>query len=264
MVKYLNAECYKAFRRKYFYLFLGAILALAAAFMLLLRVEGMHQSQTGDGMIIIQRVSVSELLGVLAMALSVGLYFCLIAADMVFSEQYKYNTLKNEVSFGLPRLRIYLGKLLSSVLVAVVMCAVLVGGYLLLAFALFPTGADRLGESLRTFGLCLAAAFPLWLGGLGFFTMLQFLLRGSTAATVVYVMVIGLLGGGFLSLMSMFIPALEPLEKLMTTISLNTPFNLMRTQSPESLMGYAWALGLGWLAVSTLVGLVGFRKKEIN
>ena len=31
MVKYLNAECYKAFRRKYFYLFLAAILALAGA-----------------------------------------------------------------------------------------------------------------------------------------------------------------------------------------------------------------------------------------
>ena len=31
MVKYINAECYKAFRRKYFYLFLAAILALAGA-----------------------------------------------------------------------------------------------------------------------------------------------------------------------------------------------------------------------------------------
>ena len=33
MVKYLNAECYKAFHRKYFYIFLAVILSLAAAFM---------------------------------------------------------------------------------------------------------------------------------------------------------------------------------------------------------------------------------------
>ena len=264
MVKYLNAECYKAFRRKYLYLFLIVLLGLTGAFMLLLRVEGMAQSQTGDGMIMIQRVSVSELLGILTTALSVGLYFCLIAADMVFSEQYKYNTLKNEVSYGLPRVRIYLGKLLSSALVAVVMCAALVGGYLLLSFAFFPARDEMLGSSLRSFGLYLTVALPLWLGGLGFFIMLQFLLKGSTAATVAYVMVISLLGGGFLELMSVFLPTLEPLNRLVTTLSLNTPFNLMRSQSPESLMGYAWALGLGWLAVSILVGLAAFQKKEIS
>lgn len=263
MAKYLNAECYKAFRRKYFYIFLAVILALAAAFMVLLRVEGLHETQTAEGMIVVQKVSVSELLGILSMALSTGLYFCLIAVDMVFSEQYKYNTLKNEVSYGLSRVRIYLGKLLSSILVAVVLCAALVGGYLLLSFALFPAG-EGLEASLRTFGLCLAVAFPLWLGGLGFFTMLQFLLRGSTGSTVVYVMVIGLLGSGFLTLMSVFIPALEALNDLVVTISLSTPFNLMRRQAPESLMGYAWLLGAGWLAASTLVGLVGFSKKEIN
>ena len=49
MVKYINAECYKAFHRKYLYLFLAVILALAGAFMVLLRVEGLHQTETSDG-----------------------------------------------------------------------------------------------------------------------------------------------------------------------------------------------------------------------
>ena len=101
MGNYLSAECYKAVHRKYIYIFSAAMLGLVAAFMLLLRIEGM--SQSGDGMLMVQRVSVSELLGILAMALSAGLYFLMIAADIVFSDQYKYNTLKNEVSYGLPR-----------------------------------------------------------------------------------------------------------------------------------------------------------------
>lgn len=263
MVKYLNAECYKAFHRKYFYIFSGVILTLIAAFLLLLRVEGLGQSQTDGGMIMVQRVSVADLLGVLTMMLSAGLYFLLIAADVVFSEQYKHNTLKNEVSYGLSRVRIYLGKLITSALVAVLLCLVLVGGYALLSAAMFPIG-EGIGEGLRLLGGWLLVSLPLWLGGLGFYHMLQFLLKGSTAATVAYVMVIAILGSGFLELMSVFIPALEPINDLVVAISLNTPFSLMRQQSAESLMGYSWALGMGWLTVSTLVGLIGFSKKEIN
>lgn len=49
-----------------------------------------------------------------------------------------------------------------------------------------------------------------------------------------------------------------------TTISLNTPFILLRTQSPESVMAYAWALGMAWLTVSTIIGAISFQKKEIS
>ena len=140
MGNYLSAECYKAVHRKYIYIFSAAMLGLVAAFMLLLRIEGM--SQSGDGMLMVQRVSVSELLGILAMALSAGLYFLMIAADIVFSDQYKYNTLKNEVSYGLPRWQIYLGKLTASALMAGILCLVLMGGYIGIGCVLFPAGED--------------------------------------------------------------------------------------------------------------------------
>jgi ABC-2 type transport system permease protein len=262
MVKYINAECYKAFHRKYFYLFLAVILALAGAFMVLLRVEGLHQTETSDGMILVQRVTVSELMGILAMALSAGLYFLMIAADIVFSDQYKYNTLKNEVSYGLPRMRIYLGKLASSVLVAVVLCAVLIGGYLAFSCVLFPAG-DELGESARNFGLWMLVAIPLWMGGLGLFMLLQFVMK-NTAATITYVMIVGFLGSGFVDLLTVFMPSLEPIANVVRIISLNTPFSLLRTQAPEELLGYAWILGMAWLGVSTAAGVICFRKREIS
>lgn len=235
MGNYLSAECYKAVHRKYIYIFSAAMLGLVAAFMLLLRIEGM--SQSGDGMLMVQRVSVSELLGILAMALSAGLYFLMIAADIVFSDQYKYNTLKNEVSYGLPRWQIYLGKLTASALTAGILCLVLMGGYIGIGCVLFPAGED-FGTNLATFAKWLLIALPLWLGGLGFFNMLQFLIKGSNAATVFYVMVV-FLGSGFMDLMEVFLPALQPMADLIRTVSLNTPFILLRTQSPESVMAYA-------------------------
>ena len=259
VINYLNAEFYKAFRRKYLYLFLAAILGLLSAFMLLLRVEGMRA--TVDGMI--QQVTVSELLGILSMSLQTGLYFLMIAVDIVFSEQYKHNTLKNEVSYGLSRVRIYLGKLISSVLVAVVLCAVLIAGYMGISLLLFPVRDEMLGDSLRTFGLWLGVAFPLWLGGLGAYTLLQFTMK-STAATIVYVMVVGFLGSGFLDLFTAFLPSLTPMADAIRTISLNTPFTLMRRSSPEELLGYAWILGLAWLGITTGAGLMSFRRREIS
>lgn len=260
MGNYLSAECYKAVHRKYIYIFSAAMLGLVAAFMLLLRIEGM--SQSGDGMLMVQRVSVSELLGILAMALSAGLYFLMIAADIVFSDQYKYNTLKNEVSYGLPRWQIYLGKLTASALTAGILCLVLMGGYIGIGCVLFPAGED-FGTNLVTFAKWLLIALPLWLGGLGFFNMLQFLIKGSNAATVFYVMVV-FLGSGFMDLMEVFLPALQPMADLIRTVSLNTPFILLRTQSPESVMDYAWALGMAWLTVSTIIGAISFQKKEIS
>lgn len=260
MGNYLSAECYKAVHRKYIYIFSAAMLGLVAAFMLLLRIEGM--SQSGDGMLMVQRVSVSELLGILAMALSAGLYFLMIAADIVFSDQYKYNTLKNEVSYGLPRWQIYLGKLTASALTAGILCLVLMGGYIGIGCVLFPAGED-FGTNLATFAKWLLIALPLWLGGLGFFNMLQFLIKGSNAATVFYVMVV-FLGSGFMDLMEVFLPALQPMADLIRTVSLNTPFILLRTQSPESVMAYALALGMAWLTVSTIIGAISFQKKEIS
>ena len=86
--------------------------------------------------------------------------------------------------------------------------------------------------------------------------MLQFLIKGSNAATVFYVMVV-FLGSGFMDLMEVFLPALQPMADLIRTVSL-------RTQSPESVMAYAWALGMAWLTVSTIIGAISFQKKEIS
>ena len=69
---------------------------------------------------------------------------------------------------------------------------------------------------------------------------------------------------GFVELLSVFMPSLEPVANIVRTISLNTPFALLGKQAPEELMGYAWVLGAAWLGLSTVAGLVCFKKKEIS
>ena len=63
---------------------------------------------------------------------------------MVFSEQYKYNTLKNEVSFGIGRFRVYASRWVVSLLVLAALYLVLVLVYALSSLILLglPSQAD--------------------------------------------------------------------------------------------------------------------------
>ena len=251
MGKYLSAELYKVCHRKYPLGFLGIILGLITLVLVLL------WQNEGPG------ADFAFMAGALSMMLSAGLYLVVAVCDMVFSDQYKYNTLKNEVSYGLPRARIYLGKLLSTIIVAVALCAVIVAFYLGLNLVLFPLGAG-VDAALETLGQALLVAFPLWLGGLGLFHMLLFVMRGSTAASIVYVVLVAVLGGGTLDLFVLFMPKLEPVVRVIKTCLLTTPFDRLITGNTNGLIAYAWILGLAWLAGSTVVGLIAFRKREIS
>ncbi len=250
MGKYLNAEVYKAIHRKTYTLgALAVILGCIAAFFAMMKGLG------GPG------ATFGFFVSVLCMLFSAGLYFSLLGCDIVFSDQYKNNTLKNEVSFGLPRARIYLGKLSCSIILSVIFCLVIVVFYLALAWFLFPVGSEGLnGQELPTLGRALALAFPLWLGGLGLFQMLLFLMRGSTSATVIYVLLVSGLGT-ILRLLGMAIPRIYEATAFLQTLLLQTPFEQMPMEMD---VPHAWAVGMGWFLVSTAVGLITFRKREIS
>jgi len=250
MGKYVNAELYKARHRVYQWAFLAVVLGGIAFGQLVIKFNA-GPGATADVMV-----------AGLAMLLSVGLYLVIVICDMVFSEQYKHNTLKNEVSYGLPRERIYFGKLIAAIMVAVVLCTVIITFYLGLSCLLFPLGED-MGETLAALGQALAVAFPLWLGGLGFFLMLSFLLKGSTAPAILYAVIMSM-GGGFLDLFSEFLPKLKPVFTAIQNCLLMTPFNQMHYRPMEELISYAWGLGMAWFVLSILVGLISFKKREIN
>lgn len=250
MGKYFSAELYKVNHRLYPWCFLAVMLGGVAFGQLVIKLNA------GPG------ATAGIMVGGLAMLLPVGLYLAMLVCDMVFSEQYKHNTLKNEVSYGLPRERIYLGKLMASIAVAVALCAVIIAFFLGLSCLLFPMGED-MGETLAALGQTLVMAFPLWLGGLGFSLMISFVMKGSTAAAILYAVLMSV-GGGFLDLFGEFLPKLRPVFTAVQNCLLLTPFNQMNYRPMQELIPYAWALGMAWFVLSTVVGLITFKKREIN
>lgn len=257
MLNYIRAEFYKVFRRKYTWITLVIVLALEAVPVsgwVFTNVHGNH-------------VDVCTGVTLVAVMLSMGFCATLITGDMVFAGQYKNSTLKNEVSFGLSRTRIYLGKLIVQTILSVLYCIVMVAFYVGLCWLTLYHDPVQDGLGLQIVGYCLAVAFPLWIGVQALTCAAMFLIKSE-------------IGAAFASLGIFFVlPQIIQLAALFADIgrpvgnALMTVYNHMPTVMADSAKelvgdwaycGKAWIVGAVWFAVFTVIGLCGFRKKEIK
>ena len=134
MLRSIRAEWYKAVRRPYFSIlfFTCSLLTMGAVYCLYL-VKNQSPGITPIGL--------SFALSLSPLGMIMGLWLVAVGGDLIFSEQYKYHTLKNEVSFGIPRTRIYLSRWAAVFLVMLLLYAVLVAVYTLSALLLL--GLER-------------------------------------------------------------------------------------------------------------------------
>lgn len=257
MLDYLRAECYKMLHRSYLWMALLIVGGLELVLVLL------WAWLNGDAV----NMTASAGFTMLLYLLSLGYYATAITSDIVFSDQYKFNTLKNEVAYGIPRTRIYLGKLFAGVLLSIGACALLLGWYALLCALMLP-GDDAALEALKVLGFALLCAFPVWLGAQALFTMCAFTIRGNTAGTILGLGILAILGQllTFLSLLvSLPAPALADALLAVKGLLLTSPLeNLTDAIWDWSRVAWAWAVGAGWCVGTTALGLWCFRRREIS
>lgn len=252
MFEYMRAEVYKVLHRKYTYIFLIAVLGCE----LLLTAGWAFTNSRGND------VTFGWAFTVLVRMLSVGLYCTLLTEDIVFSDQYKSNTLKNEVAYGLSRTRIYLGKLIVSCLTAVVLCAILIAAYLGMCWVALPQdSAEITASSLQLVGYCLLAALPIWLGGQALVNLVFFLVRSNTVASFIVVGVLAALPQVF-QLMGVMV---HEIFVVFYEVTLTAPLDIVPNMMGDwGFIGRCFAIGAGWFGGCTLLGLFLFHKREIS
>ena len=251
MRNYLSAECFKVFHRSYVYLTL--LFCLLGEGLLLL---GYWLTWSwGNG-----TVTFANTASMVAPLLSVGMYATIITGDIVFSDQYKNNTLKNEVSYGVNRAVIYLGKLATSLLVAVVAAAIMLAFYLGACWLLFPHGIED-QPTLALIGYCLSGALPLWIGSQAVVMLCYFLVRNSTAAAFLTIGILAVVPSVLQVLGLLIHPAFELVRKLFPGVILEA---LPNQAFDWSFVGICWADGLLWALLATVLGVALFHKKEIR
>ena len=259
MLNYIQAEFYKLLHRKYTYIALGILLALEGIFVAGFAFHNAHSLPTPFG----NAVHIVPALG------AIGYCVCLFSADIVFAAQYKNSTLKNEVSFGLSRTRIYLGKLIVQILLSTAYMVAMLGFYVGACAVILPLESAAAGytaaEALVILGYFLAAAFPLWVGAQAATCMCVFLIHSDMAAACAslgltmmlntVVELVGLFAGGRVG---------DTLIK----VSRHMPGYMIgligEVIGDPVFLGKAWIVGLFWVAVSTAVGMFSFHSKEIK
>lgn len=249
MLNYIKAELFKVVHRKYFWIFLAVMLALESFFAL---------AWAGFD-------DFALLTAAMTTTMPIGSFLAILLADVVVSEPLKTGTIKNEISFGLTRSRIYLGKLFAAILVAVLFCAILFGWYLGGGWLLTARpDPEATRTNLAVLGCVTAASLPLWLGTLGLSAALFMTLK-SEAAGLMAVFCFLTVGVGVLGLLSLM--TYDPIAKAAKLLLDWMPvIGLEQFKGPLTgqLMMKNWCIGLSWLAGSTLAGLSVFRRREIK
>lgn len=181
MLNYLSAELYKL--RFHVGLYLGIGLLLLLEFLVFL--PGVMIREVGR-----DYIPWDILLGFMVSAMTVGIFIAPVFATMVFDNQYGNGTLKNEIVFGVPRIQIYVGKMLAGAIAGTLVAVLSVAFFLGLTFLLGgpPTVA---GEYLVKF--CLEAVLTqwfVWMGVYAFSFWMLYLFHSSIGATMVTYMTI--------------------------------------------------------------------------
>ncbi|MDE6259776.1 MAG: ABC transporter permease [Oscillospiraceae bacterium] len=259
MLNYIRAEFYKLVRRKYTYIALAVFLALEGLLVAGFAFHNAHSypSPFGGAITIVVEMG------------AVGFCVCLLTADIVFAGQYKNSTLKNEVSFGLSRARIYLGKLIAQTLLSVLYLLAMMGFFIGACAIVLPleSGAAfySASEALSIVGWFLAAGLPLWIGGQAAACMCQFLVQGDMASSFVYVGIVFVLDG-VLELIGLLVRGRvgDILLKICEYLPRPLLDSVKSTVGDWNYMGRAWLVGAFWLAACTAIGSYGFNRKEIK
>lgn len=258
MFNYIRAEIYKLLRRPYTFIALGVVLVLEGFLVAGFAFHNSHSYATPFG----GAATIVTELG------AIGFCTCPITGDIVFAGQYKNSTLKNEVSFGLSRARIYLGKLIAQTLLSIAYMVVMLGFYMGVCAAILPHSAEgfySVADALTIVGYFLAVGLPLWVGGQAVMCMCLFLVHGEIASSFLYVGIVFVLET-FLELAGLLIRG--GTGELLLKVSRHLPQPILGAASSVvgdwAYLGKAWLVGAFWVIASTAAGLYGFQKKEIK
>lgn len=253
MLNYISAEWYKLCRRK------GIFIAFAV---LLLLETSLFLPRVWD-----VEPTLEVCFAILSVTLPLGFFLAPIFAVRVFDDQYGRGTMKNEIVCGIPRSRVYLGKLTAAALTGTGAALIVLGWYLLLA--VITCGLEGLWakEYLQMMATYFFAALPLWLASLSFTFLLVSLIRNASVAVAVDYLL--LVTGVPLSLMGlseqgMHILLFRVLDKMFFASPLGVFY---RGYGGGEAMGWnfvtCWIMGLAWGVITTAVGLLVLKRREI-
>lgn len=248
MLNYIKAELYRSFNRLYFWLFTGIMSGLALLFNILTTTN--HSPHMG----------LTTLMDLSIYMLTVPVFLVIMFIDMIAAEENKNLTIRNVVSYGLPRTKIVLSKIAAMIVLSFISALIILFVFYGSGTALFGLGSDfpgGIGSDLMR----MLAAVPLWIGAIAMGTFLAILINNTTLFVFVYVGVALVLGNVMKILSILVSKEFIHIYNILIVTQLGKLSGRVVTNHD---LFFAAMIGVIYAIVFTVLSVIYFNKKEVK
>lgn len=243
MIKIINADLYKSFHRMYLYVLMAA-LAGATIFV--------------NAVLASLHAPLEATFGLTVNFLMMPMFFLSMFADIITAEENKEHTLKNTVSFGVSRTKLYCAKLISAIFIMTAVAAVTLFVYVVSAFILLQPQKNELYNLLSNFAARVGVAYLIYIASIVLATLLAAILKRNALFTFAY------LGCLFVPVfLCKLLNLANPVFSKIGSYLLANQANNLGAIEQGRLMNSVW-IALAHIVVFTVAGLLVLRKQEIN
>jgi ABC-2 type transport system permease protein len=259
MISYIKSELYRILHYKWTYLFIAICSTLLVSSNIVLAAVKWSETTFPYGN---TAFSIGNFIG----GMSFVFILCITVGSMVFGNEHGNHTMKNSVSYGIPRGMIYVSKLLVEIIYAVVAFFIITGFHVASAYLLLEH--SHLNE-LYELGKVFIASFPIYLFVLAMVNCFAFIFESTGAAigadvglAIAFPIVGSLLGMKF-----------DIFNKLAQILPWNIINGIGITMDPYAITlpwkgdaGYynCWIASIVQMILITVIGYVIIRRKEIK
>jgi len=247
MINYVKSELYRLLRTQTTYYMLLMILFFLLFMLGLTWYTGLNDPNfLYDNTAFVFRFSQSGLVTVL--------YVIPFGINVLFGDEYGHGTFKNSVSYGMKREVIYLGKLITSVLVSFMMSVIVLMVFIPLAELLLENSGPVYRQGLI---LSIWHSIPLFLAALTVAHMLSFITSKATTQILSYFVM--------MSLVQTLLLRVKAIVGMPDLVMRLFPNYLIQARFWEAPLGslFCWGILFLYFGVTTIIGLTVFYKRDI-
>ena len=243
MLKLIKADLYKSFHRMYLYIFTCVMCAFAILY---------------NVIVASANAPLEAAFGSVVIFLAFPLFLVVMFVDIVTAEENKEHTMKNTISFGISRSKLFIAKNISTVLVAAAVAAVTLAVFFGSGFLLLVPGKGYTPAFMSDLLLRISIALLLYVAAITLGTLLAIVIKRNAMFTFAYfgILVVP-------SLLLKLLSLVNPIFGNARNALLYSQAQILAQATPAEMLMAVW-IALAHIVVFVVLGLILFNRQEIN
>jgi ABC-type transport system involved in multi-copper enzyme maturation permease subunit len=243
MLKLIHADLYKAFHRIYLYVFMAVMGGIAILYNCIFASQGAPRETAFHFSL---------------MLLAYPLYFVVMFVDIILAEENKEHTLKNTISFGISRTKLFFAKNISAIIVTMVVAAVTVAVFYVSGLIALKAGTGYTTAFLTDLGSKIAVALLVYVAAIVMGTFLATVIKRNGLFIFAYF-------GALLvpPLVFHLLRLANSWFKYAENAMLMSQTDILMQATSAQMLNVVW-VALAHIVVFAILGAVLCRRQEIN